>query len=96
MDSIKSRPIIEAIRAENPILIDGRLTEQKWQRQGISDFTQRDPNEGTLPTHKTEVWVAYDNEALYIAARMFDDHPDSIVSRIGRRDADIGLEAVNK
>jgi len=36
--------------------------------------------------------VAYDDEALYIAARMYDDHPDSIVSRIGRRDAEMSSD----
>jgi len=92
LDSIKTRPTIEAIRVANPIQVDGRLTEQEWRRPGITDFTQRDPNEGAQPTHKTEVWVAYDDAAIYVAARMYDDHPDSIVSRIGRRDADMSSD----
>ena len=86
------RPIIQANRVINPIKIDGLLSEQDWQQPGISDFTQRDPIEGAKPTYKTEVWVAYDDEAVYVAARMYDDHPDSIVSRIGRRDADMNSD----
>jgi hypothetical protein len=68
------------------------LSEQEWQRPGIIDFTQRDPNEGASPTYKTEVWITYDDAAIYIGARMYDDHPDSIVSRIGRRDAELSAD----
>ena len=92
-DSIKTRPTVEAIRITNQIVVDGNLTEAEWRRPGVTHFTQRDPNEGSDPTQKTEVWVAYNDEALYIAARLYDTHPDSIVSRIGRRDADLSADA---
>ena len=32
------------------------------------------------------MFVTYDAAALYIGARLFDAHPDSIVARLGRRD----------
>jgi hypothetical protein len=86
------RPTIEALRAAAPPVIDGRLSEQLWQRPGSTRFTQRDPVEGTPPTQRTEVWVSYDDEALYVAARMFDSAPDSITARIGRRDADLASD----
>ncbi len=92
LDSIKQRPTVEAVRISNPITIDGILSEHEWQRTGVSDFTQRDPVEGAKPTFKTEVWVAYDDEAIYVAVRMHDDHPDSIISRIGRRDVDLSSD----
>ena len=84
-----SRPGIHAIRVTEPIKIDGVLSESEWQGSGITSFTQRNPDEGAKPTQTTEVWVAYDDAALYVAARMYDTSPDSIVSRIGRRDADL-------
>ncbi len=93
-DSVKVRPAVEAFRVVSPIKIDGVLSESEWQRPGSSKFTQRDPVEGAHPTQKTEVWVAFDDAALYIAARMYDTHPDSIVSRIGRRDADLSADAL--
>lgn len=83
---------IEAFRANEPVNIDGLLAESIWQRKGISDFTQRDPNEGAPPSQETEVWVAYDDAALYVAARLYDTSPDSIVTRIGRRDADLNSD----
>jgi hypothetical protein len=92
IDTTLKRPTVIAIRATNPISIDGELNEGEWQRPGITQFTQRDPSEGAQPTQKTEVWVAYDDAALYVAARLYDSSPDSIVSRIGRRDADLNSD----
>jgi len=82
----------EAIRLTQTVEIDGRLLEQVWQRPSIGDFTQKDPDEGKPSTQKTEVWICYDDEALYVGARLYDTTPDSIVSRIGRRDADLSAD----
>jgi hypothetical protein len=92
-DSTKTRSSIEAVRIINPVVVDGILSEMDWQRPGTSQFTQRDPNEAAQPTQKTEVWVAYDDAALYIAARCYDTNPDSIISRVGRRDASLTTDA---
>jgi hypothetical protein len=83
---------IEAIRSTSPISVDGVLSEPPWQRPGRSDFTQRDPDEGASPSQRTEVWVAFDDEAIYFAARMHDTSSDSIVPRVGRRDADLSAD----
>lgn len=83
---------IEAVRTNEPITIDGIFSEVVWQRQGKSDFTQRYPIEGVPPTEKTEIWIAYDDAALYVAARLYDSAPESIVARIGRRDADLNSD----
>ena len=77
---------VQAIRANGPIKIDGILEEKVWQNEGSSDFTQSDPEDGAQPTEKTEVWVAYDEEALYVAAWLYDSQPELITSRLGRRD----------
>jgi hypothetical protein len=77
-----------AMRTPRPVVIDGVLADPIWaSAQRVSTFLQRDPVEGVAPTESTVVWVAYDDAALYVAARMYDAHPDSIVARLGRRDA---------
>lgn len=78
--------VVRAVRIERPVKIDGVLEEPAWQRDGYTDFVQRDPHDGEPPTEKTEVWVGYDAKSLYVAARMYDSEPDKIVSRLGRRD----------
>ncbi len=90
--TILPKPDITAIRLSTPVLLDGKLIEAEWQTPPITNFTQLEPNEGTPPTEKTDVWIAYDDAALYIAARMHDKR-DSIVSRLGRRDAELTSDA---
>jgi len=83
-----------AFRTPRPVEIDGVLTDPIWATaQRVSDFQQRDPVEGGAPTESTVVWVAYDDAALYVAARLYDAHPDSIVARLGRRDANTNSDA---
>ena len=78
--------IVQAIRTDEPITIDGVLDEQIWQKEGYSDFVQSDPTDGAPPTEKTEVWVAFDDKNLYVAARLYDSEPEKIIRRLGRRD----------
>lgn len=82
-----------AVRAERrtlPVVIDGRLDEEAWTHAPvIDDFKQSDPVQGAAPTERTVVRVLYDDEALYVAARLYDTAPDSIVARLGRRDAEL-------
>lgn len=78
--------VVIARFAERAIVIDGILNEAIWTQPGVSDFIQSKPNDGKPATEKTEVWVAYDKKALYIAARLHDSEPDKIIGRLGRRD----------
>jgi len=78
---------VRAVRATSPIAIDGVISESAWQSAPvISGLRQQRPNEGADPTQHTEVRVLYDDQALYVAARMFDAHADSIVKTLARRD----------
>jgi hypothetical protein len=79
--------IIFAKKTNQPIVIDGKLTEQVWASNiGFNNFIQRDPVEGVSPTEKTEIKIAYDENSLYLAAKMYDTSPDSILARLTRRD----------
>lgn len=78
--------VIHAVRLTGEIELDGVLDERDWQRPGESRLAQHDPDNGCPPRHKTTFWVAYDDQALYVAARMHDSAPDSIAARLGRRD----------
>jgi hypothetical protein len=90
---VKEPPVIEAIRTTEPIKIDGLLTETVWQGKDCSDFIQAEPQDGAPATEKTSVWVAYDNNALYVAARLYDSEPDKIISLLGRRDQSIDSDS---
>ena len=78
--------VVTAQRLSERVILDGKLDERAWQGQAISGFTQSDPDDGKPATEKTEVWLAYDDEAFYVAARMHDSEPAKIISLLGRRD----------
>jgi len=85
--SVKLLPFVTAVKTSEHINIDGILDEEVWQgKPSVDFFIQRDPVEGVEPSQKTVVYIAYDDDALYVAARMYDTHPDSIIARLTRRD----------
>ena len=80
---------LQAYRLTNgsEIQLDGRIEEEVWSRAvPITDFTQQEPVEGGVPSERTEVWVAYDEDNLYIGA-IIDDDPDGILAFQRERDA---------
>ena len=84
--SQSARKVIRAARAVEAVRLDGVLDEAVWDREAFREFLQRDPNQGSAPSESTEVWIAYDDAALYVAARIHDSQPESINVRLGRRD----------
>ena len=77
---------IRAYRLQGEVQLDGLLNEPDWQESGETRLIQNSPDNGCAPRHRTEFWISFDDEALYIAARMHDSAPDSIAARLGRRD----------
>jgi hypothetical protein len=83
----------EITRTEIPPHIDGLTDEAVWQNAVLlSGFSQYNPDYGHAATQATEVFLLYDDAAIYVAARMFDTAPDSILTQLGSRD-DGGLNA---
>lgn len=89
-----ARKGVTATRAAAPPVIDGRLDDAAWQIAGDDGFTQRQPDDGQPPTERTELRVAYDDDALYFAIRCFDRAPAAIVERLTRRDRDTDADKV--
>lgn len=88
--------IVHAVRVARPPSIDGHLTDEVWaQAEPITAFTQQDPDEGLPATERTEVRVVYDDEAIYVAARLFDAQASLISQRLSNRDSDADADRVN-
>ena len=76
---------VSAVRAAKPPVIDGDLSDEVWQKAPeITGFTQHDPDDGKPATQKTIVKVAYDDNAIYFAAKLEDANP--VTTLLGRRD----------
>lgn len=84
------RPTGRAIRVAAAPLLDGRLDDAVWADAPVlSGFQQHEPFDGRPATERTEVRIVFDNQALYIGARMHDSDPAGIVRGEIRRDADL-------
>jgi hypothetical protein len=85
----RDAPSVPALRITETILIDGTLDEAAWGRAApITDFIQIVPHEGSPASQRTEVRLLYDDEAIYVGARMHDT--GEILGRLGRRDMPMG------
>jgi hypothetical protein len=82
-------PVAVAARRTGPVALDAKLDDAAWAAANpITQFTQQDPDEGKPPTQRTEVRFLYDDDALYVGARMYDTAgARGVTTRLVRRDA---------
>ncbi|GBD86676.1 hypothetical protein BMS3Abin03_00597 [bacterium BMS3Abin03] len=84
---------ISAYKINQPIKLDGDLSEPVWQEaEHISNFTQRELNEGKPATEHTVVAILYDDENLYIGVWCYDDEPGKLVAQKMKRDFNYSTE----
>ena len=77
-----TRKVTDIVRASAPPLLDGRLDEQVWaEATVITDLHQYDPLEHGAPSETSIFYVLYDDENLYIGARLLDSEPSLISAR---------------
>jgi Carbohydrate family 9 binding domain-like/Domain of unknown function (DUF5916) len=78
---------IKITQTDSPPKIDGVLTESEWNVATKTELAyQKEPQENDKPTEKTEVYLAFDKENLYVAFHAFDSNPSGIRSPISKRD----------
>lgn len=67
------RPTVRAIRLSEALRLDGELDEDVFRTESpITHFIQQVPDEGAPSTERTEVWVMFDADSIYVAARCWD------------------------
>ncbi|MBI3503031.1 MAG: carbohydrate binding family 9 domain-containing protein [Bacteroidetes bacterium] len=76
-----------AVRISHPPKIDADLNDSCWMNIPVAtDFIQSQPNPLLPSRKKTDVKLAYDNNAIYVLAIMYDSSPDSILHELSTRD----------
>ena len=81
------RVTVRAVRIDTPLTIDGVLDDAAYTATApIADFVQLEPHAGQPASERTEVWILFDRDHLYIAARCSDREPQRIVADDLRRD----------
>ena len=77
--------------ATRPV-IDGVLDDAVWANAArIDDLHQVNPVEYAAPSERTEIFLLYDDDALYVGARLYTP-PGEITANIMRQGASITLE----
>ena len=85
--ALQAQPAVKAVRLTEPIVLDGKLGEAFWKDENaVTDFTQRDPVEGAKASERTVIDIGFDDEAIYVGARMYDANPKLIEARLVRKD----------
>lgn len=85
----QNRKKLEATRIDSPPRIDGELVDDAWANVPVANnFVMMRPDNGKseIDTHKTEVKLVYDDEAVYISAMMYDPEPSKIPAEFTNRD----------
>jgi hypothetical protein len=79
---------VDPTRAERPPVVDGVLDDAVWAgaRLDLPDWVTYNPVSGQKIAQKTEVRVAYDDRALYVAFHCLDPEPDKVRATLSRRD----------
>jgi len=87
-----SRKSVAAYRTAEPPVLDGRLDDAVWQEASyVEDLHVVVSNEFGVPGQRSRIYVAFDDENLYFAARFWDTDPASIVAKVlNKRDVSFG------
>ena len=72
---------VHVVRTDTPPVIDGDLGDAVWARAAyIDDLHQTLPVEYAEPSERTEIYILYDDDALYVGVRLHDAEPDLITA----------------
>jgi hypothetical protein len=82
---------VRVVRTATPPVIDGDLSDAVWANAAVvDDLHQVMPIEYADPYERTEIYLLYDDDALYVAARLYDSEPELITARNLRQNSNIG------
>jgi len=85
------RPSVQAVALEQPPVLDGHvLGDPAWAAvKPATGFTQVRPDEGRPASQRTEVYIGFTDEALYVGVVAYDDNPEGIIVADSRRDSSL-------
>jgi hypothetical protein len=79
---------LQAVRLEVPLRLDGILDEPFYTAAPpITGFLQTEPNEGEPASERTELWVSFDEDHVYVSFRCFESDASRLVANEMRRDS---------
>jgi len=84
----QGRMTMRVVRLDEPLTIDGKLDEDLYHTTiPVTDFIQSEPVPDAPATEKTELWMAFDEDNLYVVFKAWESEPDRMVVTEMRRDS---------
>src|SRR5215204_3427417 len=84
---------LNAVRTSVIPKIDGITNDSCWNSAEVAtDFIQRDLHPGLPSEQKTEIRILYDDNAIYVAANLYDTEPGKILKELSTRDNEANAE----
>ena len=78
---------MRAVRLTQPLKVDGTLDEAIYRDMpSASGFLETEPVSGKTAEERTEVWIFFDEDNVYVSARCWETHPERRVANEMRRD----------
>ena len=91
---LTGRPTVRPPVLDVPPAIDGRLDDEAWAEAAhITEFVQISPLDGAPGTERTEVFIAYDNNNIYLGFHAHYTNPDMMRANRSDRDRTPGDDA---
>jgi len=74
-------------RITEPVTLDGLSDEPAWEGIEPLPVVEHAPDFGNEPSERTEILVAYNDDFLYVAGRLYDKEPSRIQANSRQRDS---------
>ena len=84
--AVVSQESVIISKISGPVTFDGHPNEEAWNETTLFPMIVSSPNFGTEPSEISEVMIGYDQEYLWIGARLFSKDPSNITSTSKKRD----------
>ncbi|MBN1158688.1 MAG: carbohydrate binding family 9 domain-containing protein [Bacteroidales bacterium] len=84
--SAECQDVSQIKKLSSPIEFDGKPVESSWNELNHFSLTQHSPNYNVEPTEEGDLIIGYDNEYVWIAARMYMKNPAQIHANSKKRD----------
>ena len=94
---LTGRVTVRPRRTTTPPTVDGLLDDAVWSNAArITDFVQREPQDGAPATEDTDVYLAYDDSNLYLAFHAKYENTDIMrANRVDRDRAGFGDDTIS-
>ncbi len=77
---------IKINQISGPVNFDGIPDEAFWDAASTFELRVSSPNFGAIPSERSEIMIGYDQQYLWIGARLFSRDPKNITSTSKKRD----------